>query len=178
MPRSRFLALASTIALFASGAQTIHPLTLNQEEISVYELLLGHYGGKLVVSRTIISDNPTELEATWKYVTGPNGRMWSAIPRTPALRSAFNNLVDRSKTKWQIQPWSSKYNLQNVKLPGENPPVTVFSFSPIGFDVSRTIAVVIRSGQQGPLAGSTEFIILRKKDGAWAIDEERMIGMS
>jgi hypothetical protein len=140
--------------------------------------MLDHYTGKLVVLPDLICDDPTELESTWKFVTDSNAPWWGPIPRTPLLQDAFNNLVSRSKTKWRIQSWSSRYKLQKSKLPNENPPITVFRFSPIGFNTSRTIAVLIRSGLQGPIAGSTEFIILRKSDGRWVVDSERMIGIS
>lgn len=178
MPPLKLITSAFIITALGFGVESTHQLRLSQEETLIYEQLLSHYDGNLVIYPDLLMNSPSELASTWKFVTNSNGHLWNAIPRTQPLNEAFKNLVERSRTKWRIQPWSSRYSLLIGKLPEEDPPITVFRFSPIGFNSAKTIALVIRSGQQGPLAGSTEFIILRKQGGAWVIDEERMIGIS
>ncbi|WP_285578110.1 hypothetical protein [Geothrix limicola] len=178
MFRMKILTLTCTAFAVFANAEVVQPRILTTDEIAIYELLIGQYGGELVVSRDMISQSPKELSSIWKYITRSNGHMWAAFRVTSSVQTAFNDLITQSKSKWSIQSWTSRFPLQTGSLPDEQPPITIFQFSPIGFDSTKTVAVVIRSGQQGPDAGSTEMIILRKVDGVWKVEIERTYRMS
>ncbi|HLP41953.1 MAG TPA: hypothetical protein VK465_10630 [Fibrobacteria bacterium] len=171
------ITLACSLPMSLFSRQAPNRLIPNKEEIRIYEIVLKEYTAKFLVSTEMLCKSASDLNEIWKYVTDKQGKRWEAIPRSPALSEAFNSLTERSKEESTIKPWSTIFHfIENTS--GSVPSNTsIFYLSPIGFNQAKFIAIVLRVGMQGPLAGSGEFIILRKTNGTWMIEEERTFCM-
>jgi len=162
--------VAFTLCAVSSTAEPTK--VLSHDEIAIYEHLLNGYPGEFIVSPDLLAYPKADPELLWKSLGAYQPNIYTPIPLLRAHRAAFDDMQAKARLKQKIGQWNSKIR---VGSPAQSElhrpdPITSFSFSPIGFDAERRVAIVIRAGQQGPLAGSGECIILSWNGNTWKVE--------
>jgi len=163
-----------------AGPKNVPFKSLTDDEIAIYELLLSKYPGELIVSPSLFAYEPDKPELLWKRLGTSVPNIYQTIPLLKHHREAFDDMQAKARLKQNIRQWNPRIRVGVPAKPelDTRDPITVFSFSAIGFDRDHRVALVIRSGQQGPLAGSGECMILRKATSGWEIETELTLWIS
>lgn len=173
-------------------AQTVKPV-IQDEEYAIYSSLLADFDRKMNKGRGLsqfiirdITQNPVD-KCDPEEVFG-----WNKQIITPDLRVALDDLGKKNKESLKL---SDRFTLQKNRILVSNDefhalvdstnrdewpnfrrkyPASwgVHSFSRVGFNTTKTKAVVYSEIACGPLCGGGSYYILHKEEGSWKTDKE------